>query len=394
MALHRTQVVVVGGGMIGLSLALSLAKRGRQVVVVEKRTDKGVIPDTQQLRVSAISEGSRHWLEQIGVWQALPEARLGPYTGMQVWDRDNGAEIEFAASDAGFTTLGHIVENAVLEALLWQQAEAAGVQLLSGVEHEAPVFSEQDVTLSLSNGDIVLAQLLVAADGAQSTLRSQADTPMVFKDYEQQGLVATIRSEKPHQGIARQAFMPGGPLALLPLADPHLLSIVWSQPSVQAEQWSVEDEEVFNHRLTAASDNCLGLLTVEGPRRNFPLQMRYAEQWLYQRQVLIGDAAHTIHPLAGQGANLGLADARDLEARLAALGTLNGVWDEAELMRTLRGYQRARKAAALQHIAVMEGFHQLFRGSNPLLRFIRGRGLNLVNRQPLLKQFFLSQASK
>lgn len=394
MALLRTQVVIVGAGMVGLSLAIALAQRGRDVVVLERQAAKQETPSQTQLRVSALSSGSRSWLEALGVWGLIPQDRVGVYQQMHVWDRDNGADVHFSAQEAGFTNLGQIVENAVVESCLWQRAQALGVKVIDEVEHETPIFSEHDVTLGLSNGDIVLAQLLVAADGARSRLRELAGTPMVFKDYEQAGLVATIHCEQPHQRTARQAFMPGGPLALLPLHDPHQLSIVWSRPHLEAEQLKALDEEDFNHALSAASDNVLGLLKVTGPRQSFPLQMRYAEHWLHQRQVLIGDAAHTIHPLAGQGANLGMGDAQDLSARLNELGTLNGQWEPQSLQRSLRGYERARKAAAVQQIATMEGFHQLFRTNNPLLRAVRSVGLKVVDAQPLLKQFFLQQASK
>lgn len=400
MALIRTQVVIVGAGMVGLSLAVALAKQGREVVVVEQQQAKKSLPDTPQVRVSALSGGTQAWLEALDVWSLIPKERLGPYYNMHVWDRDNGADIHFAADQAGLTTLGNIVENAVVESCLWQRAEALGVTVIEGVTHQPPEFSEQDVTLQLNDangdgkGDIVLAQLLVAADGARSQLRELASTPMVFKDYEQQGLVATIRSAQPHQGVARQAFMPGGPLALLPLADPHLLSIVWSRPVLEAQRLQKLDSTQFEHELNAASDNCLGPLTLVTERYCFPLQMRYAQRWLHQRQVLVGDAAHTIHPLAGQGANLGMGDSRDLSERLNALGTLNGQWDNDELKQSLRRYERARKAAAVQQIAAMESFHQLFRTNNPLVKAVRSLGLNLVDKQTWLKQFFLQQASK
>lgn len=394
MALIRTQVAIAGAGMVGLSLAVALAKLGREVVVIERQQAKRNVPEQTQVRVSALSAGSQAWLEELGVWGLLPKPRLGPYLKMTVWDRDNGADIHFDAGDAGMPALGHIIENSVVEACLWQRAEALGVRIIDAVELDAPEFHEQDVTLSLSNGDIVLTQLLVAADGARSALREQSGTPMVFKDYEQHALVANIDTQHPHQQTARQAFMPGGPLALLPLADTKQVSIVWTRPPLEAERLLQLDDKTFNRELTAASDSTLGSLTLASQRYTFPLQMRYAERWVTQRLVLIGDAAHTIHPLAGQGANLGIGDARDLSQRLGELGTLNGLWDEAELSRTLRSYQRARKAAAVQQIATMEGFHQLFRTANPMVRGIRRLGLNFVNQQPLLKQLFLGQASK
>ena len=171
MALIRTQVAIVGAGMVGLSLAVALAKHGREVVVIERQQAKRDVPEQPQVRVSALSAGSQAWLEALGVWSLLPKTRLGPYLKMSVWDRDNGAHIDFDASEAGVPTLGHIVENAVVEACLWQRAEALGVRIMDAVEFDAPEFHEQDVTLSLSNGDIVLTQLLVAADGARSALR-------------------------------------------------------------------------------------------------------------------------------------------------------------------------------------------------------------------------------
>ena len=394
MALIRTQVTIVGAGMVGLSLAVALAKGGRDVVVIERQAAKRDIPEQRQIRVSALSAGSRAWLAELDVWSKIPDERLSPYPKMTVWDRDNNAQIDFNATDAGLPVLGHIVENVVVEACLWQQAEALGVTILADVEHATPEYHEQDVTLALNNGDIVLTQLLIAADGARSVLREQAGTPLVFKDYEQSALVANIETELPHQQVARQAFMPGGPLALLPMPPSELISIVWSRPPLEAQRLLELTEQQFNHELTAASDGCLGMLKLASERFTFPLQMRYAERWVYRRLVLIGDAAHTIHPLAGQGANLGIGDARDLATRLGELGTLNGVWDDTELNRALRGYERARKAAAVQQIATMEGFHQLFRTDNLLVRKIRRIGLNLTNKQTLLKQLFLEQANK
>ncbi|MCL5049058.1 MAG: FAD-dependent oxidoreductase [Firmicutes bacterium] len=392
MALKRTQVLIVGGGMVGLALACALSKAGRDVVVVERQPRDGQYPEQPTLRVSAINLGAQRWLTELGAW--VPAERSCQYQGMDVWDADSFGRIEFNAASADLPHLGTIVENAVVEAALWQAAEKLGVTLISGVQVNAPEFHEQDVTVQLDNGDLILAQLLVAADGANSALRAQVATPVIHRDYEQHGLVATIRSSEPHQGVARQVFLPGGPLALLPLADPHSLSIVWSLPINEAKALCALNPEEFNQQLTVASDNRLGLLECVSERVSFPLTMRYAQEWIYQRQVLVGDAAHTIHPLAGQGVNLGFADAHLLAELLNGLGTLNGQWDAQQLQRQLRHYQRARKTAALRHIATMESFHQLFRPTNPLLKLARGVGLKMADRMNPLKDFFLQQANK
>jgi len=394
MALKRTQVLIVGGGMVGLALACALAKAGRQVTVVEQQARTHDFPAEPTLRVSAINLKAQQWLRELGAWQRLPNERRCDYQGMDVWDQDSFGRIQFHAADSDLPHLGTIVENAVVETALWQTADALGVSLIHGVSIDMPEFQEQDVTVQLDNGDIILAQLLVAADGGNSKLRQHVATPVVHRDYEQHGLVATIKTSLPHQGIARQAFHTGGPLALLPMADPHEVSIVWSLPVTEAQRLCQLDETQFNQALTVASDNRLGILSCASQRVSFPLTMRYAQRWVYQRQVLVGDAAHTIHPLAGQGVNLGFGDAYLLAQQLNQLGSLNGQWNDAQLQRQLRHYERARKTAALRHIATMEGFHQLFRPRNPVLRLARAIGLKAVDKANPLKDFFLQQANQ
>ncbi|WP_157981344.1 UbiH/UbiF/VisC/COQ6 family ubiquinone biosynthesis hydroxylase [Aliidiomarina sanyensis] len=393
MAVIRTQVTVVGGGMIGLAFATAMARRGREVVLIEKQPMQGQIPSTPSLRVSALNHAAEAWLRELGAWSRIPESRQGAYSGMHVWEYDSFGHIRFHAHDADMTHLGTIVENDVVAAALWQTAEEAGVRLYAETTVSEPEYHAHDVTLQLGNGDVVLSQLLVAADGAQSKLRAASGTPVTHRDYEQEGVVCTIRTEVPHGGIARQVFLGDGPLALLPMADPHECSIVWSTPILRARELVNLSETEFKQALHVASDNQLGTIERVSARVSFPLTMRYAEDWIHGRQVLMGDAAHTIHPLAGQGANLGLGDAFVLAERLGALGTLNGQWDEAELARALRGYSRARKAAAVRHIAVMEGFHQLFTQPNPLMRAARATGLALADKINPLKDFFLRQAN-
>ncbi|WP_113907993.1 FAD-dependent oxidoreductase [Aliidiomarina celeris] len=396
MALIRAQVAIVGGGMVGLALACSIAQRGRSVVVIEKSPAAKQIPEALQLRVSALNLAVQGWLERMNVWQRLPAERLGTYHAMNVWDRDQGGRIYFSAAEADQTHLGTLIENAVVEGALWQHAEELGVKFITGAEITAVEQHEHDVELKLAGVEgepTVLAQLLVAADGGRSQLRQLAALPVSFKDYEQMGVVATLRTEIEHQGIARQAFLPGGPLALLPMADPNLISVVWSAPSLEANALVALDQVAFEQAITAHSDSCLGYLTLVSERQAFPLRAQYAEQWVKGRLVLVGDAAHTIHPLAGQGANLGLGDAYVLAEHLNELGTLQGQWDPAQLQRALKRYERARKTAALRHLATMEGFHQLFRAQHPLLRVARATGLNLTNKSSAAKRFFLEQAN-
>lgn len=401
MALHRTQVAIVGGGMVGLALACALAKAGRKVAVIERDANAGQFPKQATQRVSAINLAAQQWLTDMGAWQHLPSERLGAYQGMHVWDHDSFGEITFNADDVDLPSLGTILENAVLTAALWQQAEQLGVTLYAGASIAAVEYHENDATIQLDTGDVILAQLVVAADGARSKLREQVGTPVIHRDYQQAGVVATIRTSEPHNGIARQAFSvgrlqasPGGPLALLPLADAHACSIVWSAPLLEAERLCALSEAEFNKELNVASNQCLGLLTVQSEREQFPLTMRYAQKWVYGRQVLVGDAAHTIHPLAGQGVNLGFGDAHLLAHEITELGTLNGQFDSQQLQRALRRYERARKAAAVRHIATMEGFHQLFTNRNPLVKLSRSIGLQLVNQAKPLKDYFLRQANQ
>lgn len=393
MALIRTQVAIIGGGMIGLALANALALRGREVCVLERGEAKQITTEPT-LRVSALNRAAQNWLIELGAWQLIPKDRQGTYTGMQVWDENQATGIGFSAEESDLSHIGTIIENAVVEGALWLRAKTLKVNLLAEAAIKSFSEHEHDVSLELENGDTVLAQVVVAADGGRSQMRQELGLPTTFKDYGQHGLVATISSAEAHSYIARQAFLPTGPLALLPLAEPNKLSIVWSAPPNKVAELLALPKEDFEQQLTVASDVCLGPLTLASERQAFPLRMQYAEQWLKGRVVLAGDAAHTIHPLAGQGANLGLGDAWYLAEQLNGLGTLQGQWNNDQLQRALRHYERARKTAAVRHIAAMEGFHQLFLIQNPLVKAVRALGLTTTNRARAVKRFFIDQANQ
>ncbi len=385
---HSVEIAVVGGGMVGMATALGLAEAGYQVAVIE-RAEPQPVSGEPRLRVSAINRASQRWLESLGVWQRLDPARLAPYDAMAVWDKDSIGKIGFDAETLQEPDLGHIVENDALAYALWQQSLGQErIRRFIGTP-ERWAQGEREAWLTLDSGDMITARLLLAADGANSWLRQQAQIPLTFRDYGHHALVATIECQQPHQRVARQVFLPDGPLALLPLADPHRCSIVWSQPPALAAERAEMSPEAFGQALTVASEARLGALALVSQRAVFPLTMRYAQDFVRPRLALLGDAAHTIHPLAGQGVNLGLGDGLKLVETLSAVR--GSEWDIGDV-RLLQRYGRARKAAAQEMLAAMEGLRWLFAGSHPLKKGLRDLGLNLVDQAGPVKNQLLKKA--
>ncbi|WP_298445690.1 FAD-dependent oxidoreductase [uncultured Ferrimonas sp.] len=385
---ESVDIAIVGGGMVGMATAIGLAQAGYQVAVVERAAPQPVSGEPK-LRVSAINRASEQWLRDLGAWQLLPSDRLSPYDGMQVWDKDNLAGIEFHADDVAEPDLGHIIENDALGYALWQRAEQISAIKLLIATPQGVAVSERDAWLNLDNGTMLTAQLLLAADGANSWLRQQCQIPLSFRDYGHHALVGTVRTQQPHNGVARQVFLPEGPLALLPLSDPNLCSIVWSQSPQLAQQRSELSEADFDLAISVATESRLGQIQIESARPVFPLMMRYARDFVRPRIALLGDAAHTIHPLAGQGVNLGFGDSMALVATLQE--AQNSDWDIGSL-RLLQRYERQRQAAAQEMLAAMDGFRWLFAGSNPLKKAVRGLGMNLVDRAGGVKNQLLAHA--
>ncbi len=386
MKTGSVDIAIVGGGMVGMATGVGLAKAGFQVAVIDPHRPEAPAGEPD-LRVSAINRASERWLRELGAWQNLPAERLGPYTAMAVWDKDSLGKIGFDAADLDEPNLGHIIENRAIAYALWQVAERQSNLTLHLTRPKAMALGEREAWLTLDDDTLLSARLLVGADGAQSWVRQQAQVPLTFRDYGHHALVATIRTQRPHDQVARQVFLPQGPLALLPLADPNLCSIVWSCPPEQAASLAAVDAATFGQRLTAATEARLGTLTLASERATFPLTMRYARDFVRPRLALMGDAAHTIHPLAGQGVNLGFGDSQALVNLLAQ----NRQRDPGEA-RLLNRYGRARKAAAQEMLAAMDGFRWLFDGSNPVKKGVRDLGLNLVDHAAPLKKRLLSHA--
>ncbi|MFQ6370874.1 FAD-dependent oxidoreductase [Shewanella sp. YIC-542] len=382
-------VAIVGGGMVGLATACGLAERGLSVLVVDAAAAAPVTGEPK-LRVSAVNEASRCLLERLGAWGNIPSSRIAPYSKMEVWDKDGMGSIQFDAEQLSAHSLGAIIENdAIHYALAQRAAEHDALTLLENTRVQRLAFGEREAWLMLDNGDSLAAALVIAADGANSWVRQQCKIPLTFWDYDHHAIVATIRTQLSHGECARQVFAADGPLAFLPLYDEHLCSIVWSLPPTQVTELLALPPEQFSRKLTAAFDGKLGLCELVSERQSFALRMRYARHFARHRLLLAGDAAHTIHPLAGQGVNLGFLDAA------AIIEVVAGLFDDGKdigAYEHLRALERWRKADALQMVAAMEGLKQLFSGANPLKKALRDMGLNLVNNAAPVKTVFMQQA--
>ncbi|GAA0859054.1 FAD-dependent oxidoreductase [Aliiglaciecola litoralis] len=389
--MQNYDVVIVGAGITGLTAALALKDSDLSVLVIDAQAADAPVTDQPELRVSAINLASQTIFQRLGIWQHVVEQRLQDYQSMQVWEQDSFAHIGFSHQEIQRSHLGSIVENQVLRLALLKGLEGINnIELAEPARIENLVFGQSESFLTLSNGNSFTAKLVVGADGANSYVRRVANLPFTFWDYDHIALVATVRTELAHDNCARQVFTADGPLAFLPLFEPNLCSIVWSQRNQQAETLLALPEREFNQRLQVTLDNKLGKCELQSQRVSYPLTMRYCRQWVKDRVMVIGDAAHTIHPLAGQGANLGIADAAALAQ---TLGELQANRKDIGLAKNLRKLERWRKAQAMKMIVSMEGFKRLFAGSNPVKKLIRDIGLSAANQAGPVKRDMIKLAA-
>ncbi|MEZ8295165.1 FAD-dependent 2-octaprenylphenol hydroxylase [Vibrio splendidus] len=388
--MQSVDIAIVGGGMVGLALAAALKDSDLRIAVIEGRAPCEGLSELPDVRVSALSRSSEVILRNLGAWQGIEQRRAAPYQAMEVWEQDSFARIEFDSTRLAQPNLGHIVENRVIQlALLDQVKKQDNVSLYMPATCKTMAIGESEAWLTLDNGQALTAKLVVGADGANSWVRKQQDIPLTHWDYGHSAIVANIKTTEPHHSIARQIFTPQGPLAFLPMQPSHMNSIVWSTEPNRAEKLVSMSDADFNKQLTAEFDSKLGLCEVVGERFAFPLRMRYARDFAVERVALVGDAAHTIHPLAGQGVNLGLLDAASLAQELL---TLWAAGEDIGTKRNLRGYERWRKAEAAKMIASMQGFKDLFEGDNPAKKLIRGIGMKLAGQLPGAKDEIMKRA--
>lgn len=397
-------VVVVGGGMTGSALALGLSRQGWRVALVEA-AEVGPLLEMPQAahhvddfepRVSAISAASQRLLADLGAWPEVARQRHCPYSGMTVWDAEGTGSIHFDAVSMGVAELGAIVENRMLVRGLFTMLADSPVTVYSGATVTAMSRPEGGRrTIALADGGSVSATLVVAADGALSRVRQWAGLPTREWDYQQQAIVCTVQSTQSHQYTAWQRFSQTGPLAFLPLRsedpddDGRFCSIVWSQDSDEARRLMALPEPAFMAELEAAIESRLGPLVAVSRRFAFPLRQRHAKEYIAEGLALVGDAAHTIHPLAGQGVNLGYADVRVL---LDELGRARKTGLAANDPLLLARYQRRRKGDNLAMMAAMEGFKHLFGRDELPLRWLRNTGMRWLDRAEPLKHRIAAQA--
>jgi 2-octaprenylphenol hydroxylase len=390
----RADLLIVGAGMVGSALALALRDSGLNIVVVDggPLTVKPFVADAPfEARVSALSIASQRILERLGVWEGILARRVSPYGDMHVWDGSGTGKVHFSASSVHAEVLGHIVENRVVQDALVERLQESSIGLLADARLEQMRRSGDDWLLTLSDGRLLRSPLVVAADGANSTVRRMTGTATREWDYLHHAIVTSVRTAETHRRTAWQRFTDDGPLAFLPLEreGEHWCSIVWSVTPEQSERLMKLDAERFCRELETAFEGCLGQVISADPRLCVPLRQRHAKRYVAEGLALIGDAAHTIHPLAGQGVNLGFLDA----AVLAEV--LRGAVERGERLadeRVLSRYERRRMPHNLALMVAMEGFERLFQADALPVRLLRNAGLKMVGRSAPAKALFMRQA--
>ncbi|RMS64670.1 2-octaprenyl-3-methyl-6-methoxy-1,4-benzoquinol hydroxylase [Pseudomonas syringae pv. aceris] len=390
----RADVLIVGAGMVGSALALALQGSGLDVLVVDGGP-LSVEPFDQQSgfepRVSALSAASQRILQRLGVWEGIAARRISPYAHMHVWDGSGTGHIHFSASSVHADVLGHIIENRVVQDALLDRLHASDIGLLANARLEQMRHSGDDWLLTLADGRQLRAPLVVAADGANSAVRRLTETPTREWDYLHHAIVTSVRTADPHRKTAWQRFTDDGPLAFLPLEreGEHWCSIVWSVTPAEAERLMVLEDDLFCRELEQAFEGRLGQVLSADSRLCVPLRQRHAKRYVASGLALIGDAAHTIHPLAGQGVNLGFLDAAVLAEVLTHAAKRGERWSD---LRVLGRYERRRMPHNLALMAAMEGFERLFQADPLPLRWLRNTGLKMVNRMPEAKSLFVREA--
>lgn len=382
-------VVVVGAGLVGAAFSLAMVGSGLRIGLLEAAPPQELPQDESwDSRIYTVSPGNAAFLERLGIWTSLDRKRLAPIHNMQIWGDDGRSAIEFDAYAAGAESLGWVVESRQMQSALWRALEACeDVTVLCPGLCESLSVTDEIASLAMNDGRTLLTQLVVAADGGNSLTRHQAGIAVVGRDYGQMGVVANFVAEKPHGNVARQWFRQDSILAWLPLPG-NRISMVWSTLQSQAEKLLALDSSTLCEQVAEAGHNTLGKLQLVTSATGFPLRLQSAATMVIPRLALIGDAAHLVHPLAGQGVNLGFRDA----ACLSGVLFQRGVRDYPGDYLLLRRYERARKMDILSMQAVTDGLQLLFNNDRPWCATLRNTGLKLTDSQGWLKRRLMARA--
>ena len=391
--MKRFDVVFAGGGMVGLSLAIALARSGLTVAVVDRETPEAVLDLAYDGRASAIALGSKRILEQAGIWQHM-DGNVSPIWDIRVADGHplRGVSplfLHYDHSDLGDQPFGWIIENRVTRQAL--QKAAAETDGLTQFAPASVVQLDRDAdkaTAHLDDGRTIVANLAIAADGKFSARREEAGIKISGWDYDQTSMVATVRHERDHEGVAVELFLPGGPFAMLPMTG-NRSNIVWSETRDAARRFMDLDDAQFLSELKLRFGDWLGEVELAGPRFSYPLSLQQAERYTDTRFALIGDAAHAMHPIAGQGLNMGL---RDVAALAEAIVDAHRLGLDIGSASVLRQYEKWRRFDNVLLAAVTDGLLRLFNNDIPPVRMARDIGLAAVNKLPPLKKFLMRHA--
>ncbi|HEB63180.1 MAG TPA: hypothetical protein ENJ07_01730 [Gammaproteobacteria bacterium] len=381
-------VLIVGSGMVGAAIANALGGSDLTIGIIENHTPQMQWPPEHfDIRVSAITRASQNLFENLGVWQGMEQRRITPYNQMHVWDNTGGhGEIHFDAAEINEPNLGHIIENSVIQSAFVERfADFDNIEFICPVNFTRLAFEKDHAWLELDDGKKLTAKLIIGADGANSRVRQIAGISVKGWQYDHKAVVTVVKTEKSHQNAAWQRFLPTGPLAFLPLENGYS-SIVWSTSPSLADQLVAMDVELFKQDLEQAFESKLGTITEVGQRGAFQLKLQHTTNYTRPRLALAGDAAHAVHPLAGQGVNLGLLDAAALtEVVLEA----HQAGQDIGSHQILRRFERWRKGDNLAMLAAMDGFKRLFGNQTAPVQFMRHLGLNMTNRATPLKNFLV-----
>jgi ubiquinone biosynthesis UbiH/UbiF/VisC/COQ6 family hydroxylase len=379
-------IVVVGAALVGASVALALAKQGFTVALVDRKSPLVELANGEwDSRIYAISPGNADWFKGLGVWQRMNTERITPIAEMQIWGDANAEALNFNAEDAFADNLGYILESSALQQAIWDELKTWDVDVMIGAEGISVELNEKEATLQLADGQQLKAKLMIAADGGNSWVRARAGLSQQKIIYEHVGVVANFEVELPHQHIAQQWFLDEGILAWLPLAG-NRISMVFSTKHSQ-NLMALSPSELADH-VAQAGGNALGKMHCITPAVAFPLVKQNASAMIANRLALLGDSAHQVHPMAGQGVNLGFRDVVGLAQVLAERNPLADIGDRF----VLRRYERARKADVLAMQALTHGLYGAFDSKQALVRSLRNWGLGLPNQHPILKRALMKQA--